>query len=115
MFATTTIKVLRPTETLDSFGDIDRSNYVAEAVDEVLVSPSRTEDNLKGNPEGVLVDYVFHFPYWYTTSLKDCRIEYEGEQYIVIGDPRGYMPENTPTSWNRPVLTFLANNTVEVA
>ncbi len=114
MFATTTVKVIREENcgVRDGFNDYTKeySSYSHEYVDEVLVAPASTEDNLKNNPDGVLVDYVFHFPYWYTNSLRDCIIEFEGEQYIVIGDPRGYMPENTPTSWNRPVRAYLATD-----
>ncbi len=114
MFATTTIKVLREVNDgeRDAFNDYTTTSsiYEEEYVDEVLVAPASTEDNLKNNPDGVLVDYVFHFPYWYTKSLRDCFIEFEDEQYIVIGDPRGYMPENTPTSWNRPVRAYLASD-----
>ncbi len=113
MFATTTIKVLRVKYgERDGFNDATdiTSSYEEEIVDDILISPARTEDNLKDNPDGVVVDYIFHFPYWYTKSLRDCYIEFEDEQYVVIGDPRGYMPENTPGVWNRPVKAYLASD-----
>ncbi len=116
MFATTSITVLRPVNTgmRDEFNEEIVDTYIEEYVDDVLVSPAGTEDNLKENPEGVTVDYVFHFPYWYEQSLRDCRINFEGEQYAIVGDPRGYMPENTPTSWNRPVKAYLVDEWVTV-
>ncbi len=112
MFATETIQVLRPIETVNSFGDIDREEYAAEEVAEVLVAAGRASNDGADNPEGKDVDFTFHFPYWYTQSLRDCRILYNEEQFIVIGDPRGLMPENTPTSWNRAVETYLADSEV---
>ncbi len=112
MFITQTIKVLRPIETVNEFNDVVRDEYVSESVEDVLIEAGGSRNDGADNPEGKTVDYTFHFPYWYTLPLRDCRIEYEGEQFIVIGDPRGLMPENTPTSWNRAVETYLADSVV---
>jgi hypothetical protein len=73
-------------------------------VDDVLCAPGAT-GNLTGNirPDGVEVQYTLHFPKTFTGSLAGRRITFDGYEYEVLGDPRPYQDENTPTRWDRPV------------
>lgn len=94
-----------PTEsTVDRFGNAEET-WSTSTVDDVLISPGATADLEASRPEGVQVAYTMHFPKTFTGSLEGCKVElpepYSGV-YRVIGDPRPYMDENTPTRWNRP-------------
>lgn len=100
----TTVTVLRDVENgTDEFGS-PVATVMTEQVDNVLIAPVSDKD-LSGSirPDGIEVALVLHFPKTYTTSLRGTRIKLDGQTYAVIGDPVGYMPENTPGPWNRPV------------
>lgn len=90
---------------------VDRLNNATfatstETVDDVLVSPGATDDLEASRPEGVTVAYTLQFPKTYQAPLEGCEITLPapwGGTYRVIGDPRPYMHDNTPTRWDRPV------------
>ena len=107
VFNTVTVTVLRPVTELDEFNEEVATDWETDDVDCVLVSPGRTIDLGVDRPNGIQCDLVFHFPYWYESSLRGCLIEYEGERFSVIGDPQPYMAENTPGEWNRQVATVM--------
>lgn len=88
--------------TVDRFNNTVISQYVSTQIANVLISPGATSDLEAGRPDGVRVDYTVHFPKTFTGSLKDCQIEIDGARYRVIGDPKPYMDENTPTPWHMP-------------
>ena len=75
-------------------------------VSDVLVVPGATDFLEASRPEGVQVAYTLHFPKTFSGSLEGCSVElhdpYSGT-YKVVGDPKPYMVENTPTRWNMPV------------
>lgn len=103
MLGTAECTVLRPVVTQDEFGDSVVDYYEEEVVDDILIVPGACKE-LDGNrPEGVVVSYTIHFPYWYEKNLRGCAIVFEEEAFSVIGDPRPYMIDNTPGAWNRPV------------
>lgn len=77
--------------------------WQSETVEDVLFAPSSTENLDVERPNGDEVVVTFHFPKTYTSSLRGCRIVYAGETFAVQGDPKGYMIDNCPTRWNRPV------------
>jgi len=58
---------------------------------------------------GVTCDLALDFPKSFTDSLEGCIVTVNGSDYRVLGDPKGYMPENTPTPWNRPVKVARAD------
>lgn len=87
----------------DSHNNPVYSDWQNEAVDNVLVQYGSTSDLDAKRPVGVKVAMTFHFPKTYMASLMGCRICYGERIYSVIGDPLGYMSENTPSIWNRPV------------
>ena len=88
--------------TVDRFNNTVISQYVQTQIANVLISPGATSDLEAGRPDGVRVDYTVHFPKTFTGSLNDCLVEFDGNRYRVIGDPKPYMDENTPTPWHMP-------------
>ena len=58
---------------------------------------------------GVECDLSLDFPKTYTDSLEGCTVNVNGDEYRVLGDPKGYMAENTPTPWNRSVKVARAD------
>lgn len=108
MISGTEVTVLRPGEpTLDRFGNEVPGELPRETVDDVLVVPGATEDMEASRPEGVTVAFTLHFPKGYDRPLEGCSVElpapWEGT-YRVVGDPRPYMDDNTPTRWHMPVM-----------
>ncbi|MBQ9002192.1 MAG: hypothetical protein IJ087_10095 [Eggerthellaceae bacterium] len=81
-----------------------------ETVGNVLVAPSSTDEMDETNRAfGVTCELTLHFPKSYTASLEGCAVEVRGVEYRVLGDPQPYMPENTPTPWNRSVKVARAD------
>lgn len=73
-------------------------------VGNVLVAPGSTSDIEAGRPDGVTVDLTLHFPKTYSGDLRGCEIDVPGYgRFKVIGEPKPYMGENTPTDWHMPV------------
>lgn len=90
----------------DRFGNPMPTTPTETTVDNVLVSPGATNDLEASRPEGVTVAYTLHFPRTFADSLEGCEITLPAPwtgTYRVIGDPRPYMDENTPTAWHMPV------------
>lgn len=96
------VTVYRPSATLtDAFGAPVKT-WTAETVENVVRHPAEAKDYTESNrPEGTIIGWVLHFPKTYTASLRECRVEVEGELYDIEGDPQAYMLANTPTPWNR--------------
>jgi hypothetical protein len=42
-----------------------------------------------------------HLPKSDSTDVSNCTFDYGGQTWTVIGTPPPFMPENTPTDWNR--------------
>ena len=90
---------------LDRFGNATYT-YTSQTVANVLVAPGSTRDLDASRPKGVTVAYTLHFPKSYTDSLEGCIITLPSPwagDYRVIGDPRCYIDEDTPTPWHTPV------------
>lgn len=79
--------------------------WVAETVDDVLVSPgARTDIPDTARPDGVVVAWTLHFPKGYAASLANARVSVRGGAAgDVVGDPQHYTEANTPTRWSLPV------------
>ena len=89
----------------DRFGNVEYTTK-NETVNDVLISPGATSDMEASRPEGVTVAYTLHFPKTYTGTLEGCDVILPAPwagTYHIIGDPREYMDENTPTRWHMPV------------
>ena len=100
MFATTSVEVLRKVDTgeEDILGNPVMADAEPETVDGCLVAPGGTSDTEL--PDGVRVAVSVHFPKGYTDSLRGCDIRIPGwGTFHVIGDPKPYMPGNTPGPW----------------
>lgn len=74
------------------------------AVDDVLVNPSTTTYDRKGDghPEGVECDLTLHFPRGFDRDLRGARVIVRGTAYEVVGDPQRYTDANLPPGcgWN---------------
>lgn len=95
-----TIQVITPKATLDELGEPVAYSEDVSTVENVVVRAGATSDLDTTRPNGVKVAYTLCFPKTYTESLKDCKVKLFDEVYNVIGDPKAYMEENTPTEWN---------------
>ncbi|WP_405735780.1 hypothetical protein [Bifidobacterium sp.] len=107
MISGVTVTVMRPCGyTGDRFGNLEPTESASETVHDVLVSPGSTSDLEAARPEGVDVALTLHFPKPYAQSLHGCTVQLTGPwagTYRVIGDPKPYIMENTPTRWWYPV------------
>lgn len=82
-------------------------------VDNVLIEPGKRADVIESNrPEGVEVKLTLHLPKVFTggdfvdmfgSSIANLSVVVYGIEYKVIGDPKPYQVQNTPTAWNMPV------------
>lgn len=101
----TSITVLRsnPTGATDPFGAPVDGDPIEEIVDGALVTPGATADLEASRPDGVRVAYTVHFPKRYGKSLRGCSVVIGGKSYRVIGDPKPYMDDGAPGSWDMPV------------
>lgn len=98
------VKVFRPSET----GVDDLNNpvyeYEEEAVDNVLVCPKATNNEVDGiRQEGISLGLTLHFPKTFSKSLEGCHVECRGKRFSVLGNPQPYTLENCPTQWWLPV------------
>ena len=81
-----------------------------ETVANVLWHESTTDEMDESNRMyGVTCDLSLDFPKAYTASLEGCLVNVRGTEYRVLGDPKGFMVQNTPTPWNRPVKVARAD------
>ena len=94
------VTVVRRTSGRDELGEPIEPVEEREDVQNVVVAPGSTSDLDASRPEGVKVAYSLCFPKTYSGSLRGCSVEVRGEEYAVVGDPKRYMPENTPGDWN---------------
>lgn len=98
------VTVLTPTVgSTDRFGEPIVGEPVATTVDNVLIVPGATADLEASRPDGVTVALTLHFPKTYSGDLRGCNVIVDGIEYRVIGEPKPYMDENTPTAWHMPV------------
>lgn len=105
MISAETVIVERRTETGRDPGNNPIWEWVAETVDDVLVSPGSLSD-VEGTtrPDGVLVKFTLHFPKGYPETLANARIRVRGREPMrVVGDPSHYTAANTPGRWSMPV------------
>lgn len=74
-----------------------------ERVYDVLIAPADTSDaGGADRPNGDRVALSMAFPKTFEKSLRGCRVDVDGEQFAVQGDPRP-VESNCPTRWNRNV------------
>ena len=94
-----TVRVLRPTASVDVDGDEAR-DWLWEDVPGVLVAPGPTADApAQANPDRMSAALTLHFPKGFAESLRGCRVEVRGATYGVQGDPAPYSEEDTPGAW----------------
>ena len=102
-----TVTVLTPAvESTDRFGEPVYGEPVAQIVDNVLVVPGATADLEASRPDGVTVALTLHFPKTFNGDMRGCSVVLTGQfagTYRVIGEPKLYQDENTPTQWHMPV------------
>ena len=79
-------------------------------VGNVLWHESTTDEMDESNRMfGVTCELSLDFPKTFTDSLEGCSVNVEGTEYRILGDPKGYMPENCPTPWNRSAKAVRAD------
>lgn len=78
---------------------------VSEVVDDVLVAPGpRSDLSDAERPDGDRVAWNLHFPKPYESDLRNATVSVRGEAAcLVVGEPRPFTLENTPTRWWMPV------------
>ena len=107
MLKGTSVTVIAPNfDGYDRFGEPIATTPTRTTVDNVLVSPGGTADLEAAREDGVTVALTLHFPKSFTADLRGCEVELAGQfagTYRVIGEPKPYMYENTPTAWHMPV------------
>lgn len=88
----------------DPYGAPLPAETIWNTVENVLVAPGSSKD-VTGQirPDGIEVVYELHFPKTFDESLAGRQVEVRGEVFDVIGDPKPYTLENTPTQWWMPV------------
>lgn len=98
-----TVTVLRPAPgEIGEDGEVS-ATWQAEQVADVLIAAGATNDAMEANrPDGTVVAYTIAFPKSYAASLRGALVEFGGESFAVVGDPRPH-PANCPTRWNRTV------------
>ena len=101
-----TVSVKVPTSWItDRYNNKVADEYETLTVDNVLIVPGATADLEAGRPEGVSVAFTLHFPKTFNESLEGALVylpaPFSGT-YRVIGNPRPYMDDNTPTPWHLP-------------
>lgn len=94
------VTVIRPTAARDELGEPTSETEQREEVQNVVVAPGSTADLDASRPEGVTVAFTLCFPKTYAGDLRGCRVSVRGREYLVVGDPQRYTPENTPGDWN---------------
>lgn len=99
----------RSSTTTDDMGE-PVFTYTTTTVGNVLWHEANTDEMDESNRMfGVTCDLSLDFPKTYTASLEGCTVTVNGEDYRVLGDPKGFMPENCPTPWNRTVKAVRAD------
>lgn len=107
MIAGARVTVLAPNQTgVDRLNNPIYGTPTQTVVDNVLVVPGATQDLEAARPDGVTVALTLHFPKTFAGDLRGCEVVLTGEHagtYRVIGEPKPYMMQNTPTDWHMPV------------
>ena len=102
-----TVTVLTPAvASTDRFGEPVYGEPVVQTVDNVLIAPGATADLEASRPDGVTVALTLHFPKTFSGDLRGCSVVLTGQHagtYRVIGEPKPFQDENTPTQWHMPV------------
>ena len=99
-----TVTVFRHTKVGTTPGNTPIFEWVGTAVEDVLVSPGPRIDLVEAvRPAGTVVAWTLHFPKSFNESLRGCEVSVRGEARCkVIGDPKPFTLENTPTRWWMP-------------
>lgn len=77
-------------------------------IDNVLIEPKNQVDVSFTDTDTDPIAYRLHIPKSFVcstsyTSLSHARCEIFGDTYRVLGNPKPYMEDNTPTEWIMPV------------
>lgn len=103
------VTVWTPATTYDASMDAVVT-WTSTVVQDVLIDPSTgsdVEDNIR--LDGTRARLRLHFPKTFNDSLRGCKVTVRGTDYNVIGDPKPYTDENTPTRWHLPADVEVVN------
>lgn len=95
------VTVLRPAKTGTDAFNAPVNAWAAERVENVLVAPASTSDLGTDRPEGDRTEIELHFPRAYASSLRGCKVQWRGHDWLVQGDPQPYAAALTPGDWDR--------------
>lgn len=78
------------------------------SIDNVLIEPKHQEDIAYTDTDTDPVAYRLHIPKDFISARSDVSLSHArcvvyGDTYRVLGNPKPYMAENTPTEWIMPV------------
>lgn len=98
---TETVRVWLPSygQEADAFGNLPAPTYPATSAHDLacVVAPGDTTNRIEdGHTEPVDVAYTIYLPKSFTSSLRGAKATVRGEEFFVVGDPKGYTPENLP-------------------
>lgn len=79
--------------------------WSTEGVENVLVAPGSAADVTENaRPDGTTIAWTLYFPKTFTGPLRGAKVSVRGEApAAVVGDPKPYRLEATPTEWNMTV------------
>lgn len=99
-----TVKLIRHEQTgTDSFG-AKTTKEVSETVDNVLVSPVSSEDNVNNMQlYGRMASYSLAIPKGDNHKWENAEVEFFGRRWRTIGIPVKGIESNIPLAWNAKV------------
>lgn len=85
----------------DAYGNQERSYGEPVSVSDVLIAPADPVSEIEdGRPYGTSIAYSLYVPKGVDVPFRGARIEIDGEEFDVLGDPRPYPAELTPGKRN---------------
>ena len=98
------IPVILYEKTVIGKDEFDHTLYqeIPVTIENVLVAPASTTEILDTlNLTGKKVVYNIAIPKGDSHTWKDCRVDFFGQSWRVIGLPQQGIDENIPGSWNQ--------------
>lgn len=94
----------------DSFNNPVYSEETITVHDCLVAPPTEPIDRVESAALDRNVTVVrIHLPKADTRDVSNSSVEYQGEEFRIIGKPVQFMNENTPTRWNRYLRAEVVN------
>ena len=73
-------------------------------IDNVLIEPVSGQEAIEAlDLTGRRAVYRLHIPKTDTHQWENRKVSFRGEDWLTFGTMNTYMPENTPTAWNKSI------------